>query len=213
MGLIRLSATISPRLSRAKPACASRKLQRRPSRPSAIGYDQPSAIQGEARLRVTQTPTATLSTIGYRLRSALGYLGRSPPARHANSNGDPLDHRLSAIGYRLSAIGSTGQSPSAHNTNSNSNGDPLDHRLSATISPRLSRAKPACASRKLQRRPSRPSAIGYRLSAIDYTAACGRGARTCGDAYCSIYTRNIPRMTIRCPGRNGHSRFDITAPA
>ena len=86
-------------------------------------------------------------------------------------------------------------------------------RLSATISPRLSRAKPACASRKLQRRPSRPSAIGYRLSAIDYTAACGRGARTCGDAYCSIYTRNIPRMTIRCPGRNGHSRFDITAPA
>jgi len=49
---------------------------------------KPSALQGEARLRVTRTPTVTLSTIGY--------------------------------------------------------------RLSATISPRLSRAKPACASRELQ---------------------------------------------------------------
>jgi len=73
---------------------------------------KPSALQGEARLRVTRTPTVTLSTIGYRLsaigyrlRSALGSPGRSPPARHANSNGDPIDHRLSAIGYRLSAIG------------------------------------------------------------------------------------------------------------
>jgi hypothetical protein len=44
---------------------------------------KPSALQGEARLRVTRTPTVTLSTIGYRL-SAIGY-------------------RLSAIGYRLSA--------------------------------------------------------------------------------------------------------------
>jgi len=51
---------------------------------------KPSAIQGEARLRVTQTPTVTLSTIGY---------------------------RLSVIAYRLSP----------------------------TISPQLSRAKPACA--------------------------------------------------------------------
>jgi len=41
----------------------------------------PSAMQGEPRLCITQTPTVTLSTIGYRL-SAIGY-------------------RLSAIGYRL----------------------------------------------------------------------------------------------------------------
>jgi hypothetical protein len=31
-----------------------------------------SALQGEARLRGTRTPTVTLSTIGYRL-SAIGY--------------------------------------------------------------------------------------------------------------------------------------------
>ena len=36
---------------------------------------------------------------------ALCQARRSPPARNANSNGDPLDHRLSVIGYRLSAIG------------------------------------------------------------------------------------------------------------
>ena len=50
-----------------------------------------------------------------RRAEAPGDARRSPPARHANSNGDPLDHRLSAIGYQLSAI-----------------------------SYRLSRAKPAC---------------------------------------------------------------------
>jgi len=43
---------------------------------------QPSALQGEARLRGTRTPAVTLLTIGYWL-SAIGY-------------------RLSAIGYRLS---------------------------------------------------------------------------------------------------------------
>ena len=70
---------------------------------SVIGY-RLSALRGKVPLCITRTPTptVTLSTIGYRLRSALGYPGRSPPARHANSNGDPLDHRLSAIGYRLS---------------------------------------------------------------------------------------------------------------
>ncbi|MCL6543052.1 MAG: hypothetical protein K6T87_21070 [Roseiflexus sp.] len=52
---------------------------------SAIGYDKPSAIQGEARLRGTRTPTVTLLIIGYRL-SVIGY-------------------RLSVIGYRLSSIG------------------------------------------------------------------------------------------------------------
>jgi hypothetical protein len=90
----------------------------------------PSAIQGEARLRGTRTPMVTLSTIGYRLckakpacverelqrrpsrpsaigyrLSVIGYARQSPPAWNANSNGDPLDHRLSAIGYRLSTIG------------------------------------------------------------------------------------------------------------
>jgi len=39
---------------------------------------------------------------------------------------------------------------------------------SKTIRPRLSRAKPACAERKLQRWPHRLSAIAYRLSTIDH---------------------------------------------
>jgi len=64
------SKTISPRLSMAKPACASRELQRRTYRPSAIAY--------------------RLSVIGYRLREALGYLRRSPPARARSEGGTPL---------------------------------------------------------------------------------------------------------------------------
>ena len=36
---------------------------------------------------------------------------QSAPARHANSNGDPIDYRLSIIGYRLSPI--TYNKPSA----------------------------------------------------------------------------------------------------
>jgi len=44
-----------------------------------------------------------LLAIGYRL-SAIGYGMRSPPARNANSNDDPIAYRLSAIGYRLSPI-------------------------------------------------------------------------------------------------------------
>jgi hypothetical protein len=73
----------------------------------AVGL-KPSAIQGEARLRGTRTPTVTLSAIAYRLSAtisprlsrakpacagyggsflqrpyALGYPGRSPPARNA----------------------------------------------------------------------------------------------------------------------------------
>jgi len=39
---------------------------------------------------------------------------RSPPARNANSNGDPIDHRLSVIDYRLrSALGYAGRSSTA----------------------------------------------------------------------------------------------------
>ena len=58
---------------------------------SAIGY-QLSAMECEARLRITRTPTVTLSAIGYRL-SAIGYRLSA------------IGYRLSAIGYRLSAIG------------------------------------------------------------------------------------------------------------
>jgi hypothetical protein len=53
---------------------------------------------------------------------------------------------LSTIGYRLSAIGSVGQSPPARNANSNS--DPIGYRLSVI--------------------GSRLSAIAYRLSPIAY---------------------------------------------
>ena len=106
---IMYSKTIHPRLCEATPACAGYGglFVRRPSarrRRSPIGYrlsaiPQPhgklsyrllaigyqlSAMECEARLRITRTPTVTLSAIGYRL-SAIGY-------------------RLSAIGYRLSAI-------------------------------------------------------------------------------------------------------------
>jgi hypothetical protein len=38
-----------------------------------------SSFRGKARLRITRTPTVTLSTIGYWL-SAIGYTGQSPPA-------------------------------------------------------------------------------------------------------------------------------------
>ena len=61
--------------------------------------------------------TAIIRMAACRRTKALGQARRSPPARNANSNGDPLDHRLSVIGYRLSA----------------------------TITPRLCGAKPACA--------------------------------------------------------------------
>ena len=37
--------------------------------PRAVGL-KPSAMQGEARLRGTRTPTVTLSTIGYRLSAS-----------------------------------------------------------------------------------------------------------------------------------------------
>jgi hypothetical protein len=46
----------------------------------AVGLN-PSAMQGEARLRVTRTPTVTLSPIGYRL-SAISYrLSLTGPSR------------------------------------------------------------------------------------------------------------------------------------
>ena len=68
---------------------------------------KPPAMQGEARQRVTRTPTATLSTIGYRL-SAISY-------------------RLSAISYRLSVIGYPGRSPPARATSART-----FHRSAAT---------------------------------------------------------------------------------
>jgi len=82
---------------------------------------KPSAIQGKARLRGTRTPTATLSPIAY---------------------------RLSPIGYQLSPIGY--DKPSAMECKARLRG--LERIISAkTISPWLSRAKPACAERELQR--------------------------------------------------------------
>jgi hypothetical protein len=114
---IMYSKTIHPRLCEATPACAGYGglFVRRPSarrRRSPIGYrlsaiPQPhgklsyrllaigyqlSAMECEARLRITRTPTVTLSAIGYRL-SAIGYRLSA------------IGYRLSAIGYRLSAIG------------------------------------------------------------------------------------------------------------
>ena len=56
----------------------------------AVGLN-PSAMQGEARLRVTRTPTVTLSPIGYRL-SAISY------------RLSPIGYQLSPIGYRLSPL-------------------------------------------------------------------------------------------------------------
>jgi hypothetical protein len=83
---------LKPSASQAKPACAERELQRDPHdhRLSAIGYEKPSASQGEARLRRlthavglkpsampgearlrgTRTPTGTLTIIGYEKPSA-----------------------------------------------------------------------------------------------------------------------------------------------
>jgi hypothetical protein len=140
---IMYSKTISPRLTRAKPACAGYGglcIQR----PYTLGYARrrspararadyvfkdhtPSAMRGDARLRgreriicsKTISPPeafsygllsigyssaprqALLSVIGYRL-SAIGYGMRSPPARNANSNDDPLASRLSPLTSRLS---------------------------------------------------------------------------------------------------------------
>jgi len=135
---------------------------------------QPSARQGEARLRGRERNNYS-KTISPRLGkakpacagesevivhrpSALGYAGQSPPARNANSNGDPLDHRLSAMQGKARLRGT--RTPTATLST-------IGYRLS-TIGYRLCKAKPACVERELQRRPSRPSAIGYRLSVIDY---------------------------------------------
>jgi hypothetical protein len=59
---------------------------------------KPSASQGEARLRGLWRVISS-KTISPRLSRA------KPPARNANSNGDPIAYRLSPIGYRLSTIG------------------------------------------------------------------------------------------------------------
>ena len=80
----------------------------------AVGL-KPSANQGKARLRglyriissKTISPrlcTAKPACAGYtglciQRPYTLGYARRSPPTRNANSDGDPLDHRLSPIGY------------------------------------------------------------------------------------------------------------------
>jgi hypothetical protein len=50
----------------AKPACASRERQRRPSRLSPLA-SRLSPLHSEARLRVTRTPTAPLSPLASRL--------------------------------------------------------------------------------------------------------------------------------------------------
>jgi len=84
-----------------------------------------------------------------RRAKALGYPGRSPPAR---AMADYLfkDHK-----------------PSARRDEARLRG--LERIISSkTISPRLRDAKPACAERALQRWPSWSSAIGYRLSVIGY---------------------------------------------
>ena len=106
-----LASRLSPLASRlwnAKPTCASRELQRRPSRlPPPASRLPPlasrlSPMECKAHLRVTRTPTATLS---------------------------PLASRLSPLASRLS---------------------PLASRLPPLAS-RLWNAQPTCASRELQR--------------------------------------------------------------
>ena len=53
--------------------------------PCAVGL-KPSALQGEVRLRITRTPTLTLSVIGYRL-SPIAYQLSERPKRRS----DPCD--------------------------------------------------------------------------------------------------------------------------
>jgi hypothetical protein len=97
---IMYSKTIHPRLCEATPACAGYGglFVRRPSarrRRSPMGYCLSAIPQPHGKL------SYRLLAIGYRL-SAIGYGMRSPPARNANSNDDPIAYRLSPIAYRLS---------------------------------------------------------------------------------------------------------------
>jgi hypothetical protein len=108
----------------------------------AVGL-KPSAIQGKARLRGTRTPTATLSTIGYRL-SAIGSVGQSPPARNANSNGDPLDYRLSPIG---SGESKTRYAQSSTETVESARGHHLERLLRVAHGLHLFQARPQAAQR------------------------------------------------------------------
>jgi hypothetical protein len=105
------SKTIRPRLHKAKPACAGYG-GLFPQRPYALGYTRrspparalpdyvfkdhtPSASQIEARLRVTRTPTVTLSPIAYRL-SPIAYCP-SPIAYPSVRNAAPIRAMPSAI--------------------------------------------------------------------------------------------------------------------
>ena len=121
-------------------------------------------------LMITVSQALTRASRG---AEALGYPRQSPPARNANSNGDPLDYRLSPIGYRLCG------------------------------------AKPACAERELQRRPSRPLAIGYRLSAL-WGKARLRGTRTPTVTLSTIGYRlsAIGSVGQSPPARNANSNSD-----
>jgi len=99
---IMYSKTIHPRLCEATPACAGESglFVRRPSarrRRSPMGYCLSAIPQPHGKL------SYRLLAIGYRL-SAIGYGMRSPPARSANSNDDPLASRLSPLSSRLSPL-------------------------------------------------------------------------------------------------------------
>ena len=94
----------SPRLARAKPACAGdsrhktssvliRRIRADPCSLPASGA-QP-ACAGDSRHKTSSVP----------IRVLFPPPGRSPPAQNANSNGNPIGYQLSAIGYQLSAIG------------------------------------------------------------------------------------------------------------
>ena len=90
------SKTISPRLSRAKPACAGYSRQNviraDPSYPcQSVFY---SSLQVKAHLRATRTPTATLSSLAPRLSPLASPL--SPLASPLS----PLASPLSPLAYR-----------------------------------------------------------------------------------------------------------------
>ena len=125
------AALLRPRMRPCRGAEALGYARRRPPARARADYvfkdHTPSAMRGDARLRglwriicsKTISPPealsygllsigyssaprqALLSVIGYRL-SAIGYGMRSPPARNANSNDDPIAYRLSPIACRLS---------------------------------------------------------------------------------------------------------------
>jgi len=152
------SKTISPRLSRAKPACAG-ETGLFTQRPSALGYPrrsppaqaradyffkdhQPSASQGKARLRGRERIISS-KTISPRL-------SRAKPACAGETG--LFTQRPSALGYPRRSPPAQARAdyffkdhqPSASQGKARLRGR---ERIisSKTISPRLSRAKPTCA--------------------------------------------------------------------